>query len=361
MKGAINMQNACIVIKPVISFCIPTYNRSEKIYNLVLEILKHNGDDIEVVVLDNHSTDNTKATLSTIKDSRFVFYENESNLGGNYNFVKAMTKGKGDFIIFCTDKDYMDHHNIVRLVGLLKNNTEIAVGYCKLNTNEENEFEIFDRGMEALKNMAYLSKHPTGYFYKNEYLSLIDILENFSDTNKVGAFPFEFICAEVCLLGKAVIVNMPLCTTETREQAREYKSLTYSPKNKNIYFFPKKRYDLLENYVMHIASLSISKKNKWYMVKKVLNQELFSATIGFKRICNDLYICEHYNMQTREVGFIELFKDDFGFCSKFINRCSYGSKARKLFLCLQVQFTFLAKVMKMLIIKLIKKIKNWKG
>jgi len=341
-------------VKPVISFCIPTYNRSEKVYNLVLEILKHKGEDIEVVVLDNNSTDNTKACLSTIQDNRFVFYQNESNLGGIYNCVKTMTKGKGDYIFFCTDKDYIQHQNIGRLLSFLKKNNNIAAGYCSLNINEEKDSEIYSKGLESLKTMAYLSKHPTGYFYKNEYLSSLSILDRFSDINKVGAFPFEFICAETCLLGETTIVNIPLVTSETREDAKNQKSYTYSIKNGNPYFFPEGRYDLFEKYVLHIESLSTTKKNKDYMVKKVLRQEFKNATIVFKEICSDSYICEHYNMQVRDVGIIELLKYDLSFSIKFINRCTYSNKLYKLFLCLQLQIFIVWKITRVMINKLVK-------
>jgi len=340
------MQGSCIPEKAVISFCIPTYNRSEKVYNLVIELLKYVSDDIEVVVLDNHSTDNTKARLTTIKDSRFAFYENERNLGGIYNGLKVMTKGKGDFIVFCTDKDYINHQNIFKLISFLKRNIDIAVAFCKLNTNEDEGPQIYTKGFEALKVMAYLSKHPTGYIYKNEYLSSLNIEDNFSDTSKVMAFPFEFICAEMCLLGKAAIVNIPLCSTEPREEARRYKSHTYSGKDENAYFLPERRYDLLDNYIKHIENLNICNKYKRFLVKKVLNQELIFATIGFKQVCNDLYFCAHYNMKPRNIGAIELLKYDLSFCSKFISRCSYGTRLYKLILCIQIHYSSAIKIIK---------------
>lgn len=348
------MQNFCINKKPVMSFCIPTYNRAEKVYKLVLEILKYQGNDIEVVVLDNNSNDKTKHILSSIEDSRLKFYENESNIGGICNVVKSMTKGNGEFVLFCTDKDYINHHNICKLVTFIKNNRDISVGYCTLNINIEKKFKVYDKGIKALKAMAYLSKHPTGYFYKNEYLSSLNILDRFSDSNKVLAYPFEFICAEMCLLGKAAIVNVPLCITEIKEEAKKYKSHTYSNKNGNLFFLPNRKYDLFEKYVNHIYSLNISPKYKADMTKKVLNQELFNATVGFKIICNDADICEHYSMKSRYVGLTELIEHDMKFCSRFIENNFKIKKAHKVWLCCQAQLIIVAKITKIFLFKYIK-------
>lgn len=45
---------------PILSFCIPTYSRAEKVLKLVYEILRYEGFDIEVVVSDNCSDDGTR-------------------------------------------------------------------------------------------------------------------------------------------------------------------------------------------------------------------------------------------------------------------------------------------------------------
>ena len=50
---------------PIISICIPTYNRKDKVYELVSNILKYKGNEIEVAVLDNLSKNNSNACLTT--------------------------------------------------------------------------------------------------------------------------------------------------------------------------------------------------------------------------------------------------------------------------------------------------------
>jgi glycosyltransferase involved in cell wall biosynthesis len=56
-----------ITDNPFLSICIPTYNRVHKTLSLVTSILEYDDVDIEVVVLDNCSSDNTEIVLSNIK------------------------------------------------------------------------------------------------------------------------------------------------------------------------------------------------------------------------------------------------------------------------------------------------------
>ena len=64
--------------KPILSICIPTYNRAQFAYAAAKNILDGwAGDEIEVVVSDNHSIDNTQELLRGIDDSRLKYFRNE--------------------------------------------------------------------------------------------------------------------------------------------------------------------------------------------------------------------------------------------------------------------------------------------
>ena len=77
---------------PVLSICIPTYNRSSELYKKITEILKYKSDDFDIIVLDNCSPDGTYENLKRINDDRLKLYQNESNIGGILNPLKVLTK-----------------------------------------------------------------------------------------------------------------------------------------------------------------------------------------------------------------------------------------------------------------------------
>ena len=90
--------------KPLLSICIPTYNRAEIVFECVQDCLKIPCDWIEVVVTDNCSTDDTGERLSQIKDSRLKYFRNEKNIG-YVNLSKCMTNGSGEYSLLLCDED----------------------------------------------------------------------------------------------------------------------------------------------------------------------------------------------------------------------------------------------------------------
>ena len=90
-----------------ISFCISTfYERGHLIKNTIESIVLDPDFDssIEVIVIDNGSTDNTSEICSYFerKYPNFHYYKNEKNLGDK-NFEMVLKKGKGIYLKFLND------------------------------------------------------------------------------------------------------------------------------------------------------------------------------------------------------------------------------------------------------------------
>ena len=84
-----------------LSICIPTYNRADYLPELLDSILAQTsyGCDLEVVVSDNASTDDTPAVVERYRErfSRFVYHRAETNQGADRNFLKVVAVATGDF------------------------------------------------------------------------------------------------------------------------------------------------------------------------------------------------------------------------------------------------------------------------
>ena len=332
--------------KPVISFCISTFNRSKKIVKLIEEILKYKGDEIEVVVTDNCSTDNTALMLSKIHDERFRYFVNNQNIGAIPNYMKSMSEAKGEYVFFSTDKDTINSASIHDLVDFFNNNSNIISGYCKLDVYETAPNVLFNQGVDGLKNMAYLSQHPTGYFFKNEILKTLNIFENYSSLKKIGTFPFEFIMADMCMLGQTAIVNLPLCYIETMEDVKNIKSYSYSGVQNNLYFSPFQRFKMLERYVKHLKTLDLPESEKKGLVKCIFRYGLSSATLGYRSMMQNKIICDHYSITTENIGVLKLIKNDYNFSSSFIINCKHSNFLTRIAICLEIHIEYILKKFK---------------
>ena len=97
--------------QPALSFCIPTYNRAARVYSCVKHILQYDGMDIEVVVTDNASDDNTWELLNTICDKRLRIFRNEDSIGA-FNWTYVLSKANGHFAALMSDEDHVFIENV---------------------------------------------------------------------------------------------------------------------------------------------------------------------------------------------------------------------------------------------------------
>lgn len=128
------MMNALLV-----SVIIPTYNRKELAIKAINSVLSQTYSYIEIVVMDDASTDGTSATILELakKHSNIVCIKNESNLGFARNLNKGISLARGEYIARLDDDDlWIDARKIEKQVNFLENNKGYVLvggGVVKIN------------------------------------------------------------------------------------------------------------------------------------------------------------------------------------------------------------------------------------
>ena len=90
--------------KPLLSICVPSYNRSKEICRLVESI--DINKDIELVVCDDGSTDNTRGALNKYFDKTPITYLYQENGGRGFALKKAIEMSKGEYVMVMDSDDY---------------------------------------------------------------------------------------------------------------------------------------------------------------------------------------------------------------------------------------------------------------
>jgi glycosyltransferase involved in cell wall biosynthesis len=85
-------------VKPKVSVIIPAYNAAEFVAEAVQSILVQTFADFELIIIEDGSTDRTRAILKSFTDERVIVGENLANLGEAESFNIGMALARGDFL-----------------------------------------------------------------------------------------------------------------------------------------------------------------------------------------------------------------------------------------------------------------------
>lgn len=92
---------------PLVSICIPCYNSAAYVEETISCLLSQSYQNLEVILIDDGSTDHTEKVLGTIKDQRFRYVVQE-NKGAAAARNKAYQLSKGDYIKFMDANDLIN-------------------------------------------------------------------------------------------------------------------------------------------------------------------------------------------------------------------------------------------------------------
>jgi len=128
-------------VKPLISVLIPSYNYARFIEKSIDSVLAQTYENVEIVVLDNRSTDETMSVLRTrfAQETRVRVFENDENIGLVQNFNRALTHARGEFIVWlCADDWFLERH-LERLAAVFEGNASLDVVYTNVLFADEHE------------------------------------------------------------------------------------------------------------------------------------------------------------------------------------------------------------------------------
>lgn len=85
------------MVAPKISVGIPTYNGEQFIAESIWSVLDQTVQDLQLIVVDDRSTDATVEIVRFLRDPRIVLYENEVRLGIPANWNRAVSLASGEY------------------------------------------------------------------------------------------------------------------------------------------------------------------------------------------------------------------------------------------------------------------------
>jgi glycosyltransferase involved in cell wall biosynthesis len=115
-------------LAPRVSVVVPTYNRANYIGQAIASALGQSYRDLEVIVVDDGSTDSTESVLKSFSDPRLVFIRQE-NAGRSRARNVAINAARGEYITFLDSDDYYLPSKVDLQVSFLDANPIFGMAY----------------------------------------------------------------------------------------------------------------------------------------------------------------------------------------------------------------------------------------
>lgn len=209
-------------MNPLVSICIPTYNREDSICDALNCAVNQTYKNIEILVSDNCSTDNTVNLVKKIKDPRIKLVVHKKNLGMVPNWNFCIQKAKGKYVKFLHSDDLIDPNCVEKELDYFQKNKDISIVTCKR--------KFIDESSKLLYTMQFANKttKDSGIKYAHKLITTIKenrigepsaVMFRKEDAIAAGLFDIRFsqladfeFWLRMHPMGNIGYINKPLCS-----------------------------------------------------------------------------------------------------------------------------------------------------
>lgn len=117
------------MMNPKVSIITPSYNRGDMIEETIKSVLAQNFENIEYIVIDGMSTDNTIEILERYRSEGKLQYVSEKDDGMYYAINKGIRMAQGDIIAYINSDDRYFPWSVQKAVEIFQKYSEINMIY----------------------------------------------------------------------------------------------------------------------------------------------------------------------------------------------------------------------------------------
>ena len=259
-------------IKPLVSIIITSFNRAKWIGNTIQSALDQDYPNVEIIISDNQSTDNSDTVIKKyIHEKRIKYFVNDSNIGMMANFKKATEElAKGEYITYVSSDDYFVNKKFISdsINKMLEYSNVNAVCAKVLLLNQKNNKIIESNFYKCCKNI----------FYKKNYVSGIEVFLKFPSKHSVcfGGYLFKrrdlnkIISFNNCIFGDTLIILQLLCLgdiafiKDDTYVFRQHENNTYNKNLTGDYFIDNLDFIIIPyNFALNNCNIKKEKIENW--------------------------------------------------------------------------------------------------
>lgn len=144
--------------KPTVTIGVPVYNGARFLCETLESLVAQTFDDLEVVISDNGSTDDTEAICRAFaaRDDRIRYYRNPSNYGAAANYNRLVDLARGELFRWNAADDFCSPDALEKCVRALRADPDAVLAYPTTRIVDEQSQVIreYDDRLELLEPVA---------------------------------------------------------------------------------------------------------------------------------------------------------------------------------------------------------------
>jgi glycosyltransferase involved in cell wall biosynthesis len=173
--------------RPLVTIGISTYNRAEGYLRQALRsAVGQTYPNLEIIVSDNCSTDDTGAVVAGFADARIRYFRQSANIGANNNFNFCLSQARGSYFLLLHDDDLIDQDFVEACIDTVNGDTTVGVIRTGTRVIDGTGFVLH----EAFNRTGGLSTADffLGWFSGDTALYLCSTLYNTRGLQNIGGF-----------------------------------------------------------------------------------------------------------------------------------------------------------------------------
>lgn len=171
----------------LVSIGIPTYNRASSYLRYALRSAANQTyTNLEIIVSDNCSSDNTESLVKEFDDPRIRYYRQRENIGPLKNRNFCLAQARGDYFVMLLDDDLIDNDFISICMDAVRYHTEVGVILTGMR-----EIDSEGNVLSASRNMldgCSTADFILGWFERKVPLYLCNMVFNTKRLMQLGGF-----------------------------------------------------------------------------------------------------------------------------------------------------------------------------
>lgn len=122
----------------LVSVCINSYNSEKYIVETINSVINQTYKNLQIIVIDDCSTDNTVQLIKSIKDDRIEFYSTKKNRHISFAYNESFKYVKGDYIARIDADDLWEKDKIEKQVKFLEENQQYGACFTHVSVIDGN-------------------------------------------------------------------------------------------------------------------------------------------------------------------------------------------------------------------------------